>query len=411
MSKLTRHVLIAGGLLLVAASILVVRSWDTFALMIDNMRAMSEGSQWAQEIRYPEDLLTYIEEHPDGVSLVAYDVDAEAEGIFFRAEQARPLVNVPHLLLLAEYARQAETEALDPERRVPVDAVAHYALPGASEGRHEQTQTHWAEHERVDADSTVALRHVVDAMARFNDGAAADWLIDALGREQVEALPERLGLTRSEPPLPGSGTHLSWNHHAATASVDDRLVRYRNLARDDYADEAYRFARTLRDDADFRRRERKRQRRRGTDLSIRHQRALAQATYPRGTAADYADLMQRLVQGTLHSDSVSAFLQHRIERTVESDTLQEAFASIGSKAGAMPGVLSFVGYIRRADGKPPRVVALFMEELPIGVFYHLMQTGLDKGFQLRLLGDDAFFHRVRTRLQDVSATDGQTATD
>jgi hypothetical protein len=39
--------------------------------------------------------------------------------------------------------------------------------------------------------------------------------------------------------------------------------------------------------------------------------------------------------------------------------------------------------------------------VPIGVFYHLLQTGLDKGFQLRLLGDDAFFEDVRRRLREA----------
>lgn len=400
--KLTRHLLIAAGLLIGVIAFAAIRNWDTVALMIDNMSAMNEGGEAARQIRYPEDLLTYIEEHPEGVSLVAYDVGAESEGIFFQAEQARPIVNVPRLLLLAEYARRTELGQLDSSRRVPIEVVARYALPGAGAERHEQARAHWREAGYVDADSTVALRHVVDAVTRHDDGAAVDWLIAEWGRDRVETLPERFGLAHSEPPRPGSGTHLSWNHHAATGSVEERLARYTDTVRDAYADRVYRLTRRLRDDADFRRREQERQHQRGTDLGIRHQRAFAQATYPRGTAADYADLMRRVAQGALHSDSVSTFLQRRIERTVQRDSLQVAFTSIGSKAGALPGVLSFVGYVRRTDDRPPRVMALFMEELPIGVFYHLMQTGLDTGFQLQLLSDDAFFRRVRMRLQDTA---------
>lgn len=394
-----KHLLIASGLLLAALAFMVVRSWDTFALMFDNMAAMGEGGDLAQEIRYPEDLLAYLEAHPEHVSLVAYDVGAEAEGIAFQADRPHPAVNVPHLLLLAEYARRVEADSLNPDRRVPVADVAHYALPGAGAGRHEQALDHWREADYIDADSTVALRHVVDAIARFGDGAAADWLIDAFGREAVEALPERFGLAASEPPLPVSGTHLSWNNHTATAPVPERLARYADMPRAAYADRVYRLASALREDADFRRREHERLDERGTDLSIRHQRALAQTTYPRGTAAAYTALIERIARGTLHSDSVSTFLQRRIEQAVESDSIQTGFTAIGSKAGALPGVVSFVGYVRRADG-PPRVMALFMEELPIGLFYHLMQTGLDTGFQLQLLTDDGFFERVRTRLQE-----------
>jgi len=398
---LTKHLLIAAGLLLAAVAFLVVRNWETFSLMYDNMTAMGEGGQLAQQIRYPDDLLTFIEDHPEGVSLVAYDVGAADDGIFFQADRPRPLVNVPHLLLLAEYARRTEAGQLDPTQRVPIDSVARYALPGAGQSRHQQAQAHWRAQGYLDADSTVALRHVVDAIARFSDGVAADWFIAQLGRDPVAALPAQFALADSEPPLPGSGTHLSWNNHTATGSVRDRISRYRDMARDAYADRVYRLTRTLRQDAAFRREERARLSHRGTDLSIRHQRALAQATYPHGTAADYADLMARTAQRAFHSDSVSAFLQHCIERTVTSDSIQTTFEAIGSKAGALPGIISFVGYVRRADG-PPRVVALFMEQLPIGVFYHLMQTGLDKGFQVQLLTDDAFFRDAQKRLQDTT---------
>jgi hypothetical protein len=49
------------------------------------------------------------------------------------------------------------------------------------------------------------------------------------------------------------------------------------------------------------------------------------------------------------------------------------------------------------------VVVLLIEDLPIAVFYHLLQTGIDRGFQLQLLGDDAFFETARARLQENAA--------
>ena len=45
-----------------------------------------------------------------------------------------------------------------------------------------------------------------------------------------------------------------------------------------------------------------------------------------------------------------------------------------------------------------------MDGLPLGVFYHLLQTGLDRGFLLQLLGDDVFFEQVRERLADAEPT-------
>jgi hypothetical protein len=252
----------------------------------------------------------------------------------------------------------------------------------------------------------VALREVVRAIAQHGDPAATDWFMAHLAQAQVEGLPERFGLEGAAPPHPSSGMHLSWNHHAATQPVDARLATYRAMPADAYADRVYELTGRLQRDTTFRQREQERLRQRGTGLSLRQQRALAQATYPQGTAATYAHWMSRLAQSASPSDSVSVFVRRHLEQTVQADSLRaerpSSTLTIGSKAGAVPGVISFAGYVRYGDGRPPRVVALLMEDIPIGLFYHLMQSGLDRGFYLQLLTDDAFFQNVRTQLNNPS---------
>jgi hypothetical protein len=395
-----RHLLIAGGLLLGVLAYGVAQNWDTFALMYDNLAAMNEGGQVAREMERPEDLLGYIANHPGRASLVAYDVGGAEEGMFFRADVRRPVVNTPHLLLLAAYAHGREADRLSPDQPVPLDSLDVYALPGAGQDRHERARKYWRTQGHLQPDSTVALRHVVDAIARFGDDASADWFLSVLGRDRVRTLPERWGLSDSGPPLPSSGLSLSWSHHRQDEPVSSRRERYRAMPRAAFADHVYRLTRTLRRDSRFRRNERERASRRGSGLSIRDQRALARATYPRGTAADYANFLARVVSGELGTSSVSQLVRRRIETPVESDSMRASIEALGTQAGAAPGILSFAGYVRYASDRPPRVVSLFLEDLPIGLFYHLVQTGLDKGFHLRLLSDPDFFQRVRARLSE-----------
>ena len=401
-----RHLLVTGALLAAALAFIVVRNWGTFALIYDNATAMNEGQQVAQQVRYPSDLLTYIKAHPERVSLVAYDAGQAGAGVFFQAEQPRPTASLPNLMVVAEYARRAAAGQLHPEERVPLRAMAPYALPGAGAAQHDGARTQWRTRDLIGADSTVALRHVIRAIAQQGDRAATDWFMDRLGRAQVEMLPERFGLEGAAPPHPSSGMHLSWNHHAAAQPVEARVASYRTMPADAYADRVYELTGRLRHDATFREREQKRLRQRGTDISLRQQRALAQVTYPQGTAATYARWMSRLAQDPAPSDSASAFVQRHLEQTVRADSLQVEGApstlTIGSKAGAVPGIISFAGYVRHSDGRPPRVVALLMEDVPIGLFYHLMQTSLDRGFYLQLLTDDTFFQTVRTQLSNPS---------
>ena len=195
--KFTKHVSIAAGLFVAVLIFIVARNWTTFALIVDNMAAMNEGKQVAQQIRYPSDLLTYLAEHPEHVSLVAYDVGAADEGIVYQAAQPRPMVSVPNLMLLAAYAHRTAAGQIDPGRRIPLAALEPYALPGAGEEQHRRARTHWREQGLLDADSTVALRHVVRAITRFGDRAATDWFITDLGRAAVDELPAHFGLDAS----------------------------------------------------------------------------------------------------------------------------------------------------------------------------------------------------------------------
>lgn len=402
--SLGTHLLIAAGLLVAVIGLVVGRNWSTFSLMYDNLAAMNEGKKIAERMRQPEDLLDYVASHPNRASLVAYDVGRRDEGIFFGPDQRRPVVHTTHLLLLAEYGRQVETGDLNPAQRVPLDSLAIYALPGMGEKTHERSVAHWRAENHLNSDSSVALRHVIDAMLRSGDKATADWFMTHLGRDQVQALPKRWNLTDGDPPLPSSAVHLSWRHKEGRPPLASQQPSSTSQPRTAYTDQVYRIVQRMRRDSSFRRREREQLDQRGTGLSVRDQRTLAHKTYPQGTAAAYADLLARTVTETLGSPSIAQVMQDHLEAPIEGDSIDAPLASVATKVGATPGIISFVGYARPSTDRPPRVTALFLEDLPIGLFYHLIQTQLDKGFQLRLLSDSAFFQRVRTKLQESDTT-------
>lgn len=396
-----RHLLISGGLVLLILLGAIGWYWDTFSLMIANMRALGEGRYAAETMRSPDDFLAYIAEHPEQASLVAFDVDRPEEGIFYQAAAPRPLTGVPKLLVLVEYARQRVQGDVDPARRIALSELERYALPAPGQSNHERAVAALREEGAI-SNNRVAVRDLVRAMVEWNDDAATDWLADHLGQATLEDLPGRIGMEESAPPLPTSGLVLSWSNHAFDATPGERLATYQETEPADYAAEVYDFAETFRSDAAFRQREAERVEQRGTDLSIKQQRAFARATLPRGTAADYAHVLARLFADSLLSPEVSNTVQQYVEQNVEqvvpNDSGHTGVEAIASEGGSLPGVVSFVGYVRRAEPAGGRVVALFLEDLPISVFYHLMQTGMDKGFELRLLTDDAYFRHARERL-------------
>ena len=375
------HLLVIGAMVLVGLSIAVGRNWETVALMADNVTVMGEGAAEAEQLRYPRDLVDYLAAHPERASLVAYDMGAPEQGVWYRAERERPVVQLAQLRLLAAYARAVAAGRMDSTHRVSLDSVAVYAVPGAARQAYTTTRGRWAERGVLRADSTVPIRAVARAAFRHDDPAAADALLAAVGRSAVDTLG--WGAPGAMPlPQPRSGRQLAW-------MLSDGA--------DPTRDQVYRLFERVRGDSAFRQRHYARIATRGSGLTLRQQRQQGAQDLPRASAGGYARLLGALATGRGGPSAATTHMQTLLETDVQADSLGLSVHTVATIGGALPGVVSVAGYARRPD-RPPRVVVLLLEDLPMGVFYHLLQTGLDKGFQLRLFSDDDFLRQVRQRL-------------
>ena len=383
-----KHIFIVAALLFLVVAYGLARNWNTFSLMVDNLTIMNEEASEADDLRSPADLVGYLAAYPERASLVAYDVGATQEGIYYRADTVRPVTGIPRLLLLAEFSRQAENDSLNSDSRIALDSVGALALPGISRGAHRQARSRLLEQGSVAADSTITVRDIARSAFQWDDPAAADWLHSHLGRRAVQRIPDRLGLPEVDPPIPTSGMHLLWSNHEQTSSPTAQIDTLAALAASTRTRRAYQALKRLRRDSTFRHRERRRLSQHGSGLSLRHQRTLAKHTAPRGTASAYADILRRVATSRLPSSSIATQMQRHLERTTENDSLGLSVRTVASVGGATPGLISIAGYARQETDAPPRIVVLLLEQLPMAVFYHLLQTSLDKGLFLRLLGKD-----------------------
>lgn len=344
--SLKRDLLPAAGLLPGVYVFAVVRNWHIFTLMYENAVAMTEGRVAIEELRKPGDLLGYTASHPENVSHVTYEVGARDNGVFYQSEAQCPLASVPHLLLLAEYAYQTQRGQLDSSRAGSLDSLSLFGLPGIGRSRHEQIKAHWRVENLPRTDSTVGVRHVVEVTAEFGDEVAADWLITTLGPGRMNAMTGKWGLRNSTPLLPSSGIYLSWRNVTPRTGSLEPARRYGTMRREAYADHVYALVGRLRRDRSFRREMRTQLRRQGRGLSVREQQALARVTYPRDTAADYADLVAGGLNGTLGSSRVATFVREQIAIPPETDSATARIRALGTHIGSGPGMMGIVGYVR-----------------------------------------------------------------
>jgi D-alanyl-D-alanine carboxypeptidase len=359
----------------------IARNWSDF----------TDGSDLARQLKNPNDVLAYIARFPDQVSLAAFDAGDEEHGIFLNADRRRPLASTMKIMLLCEYARALDAGEWQPGEPVSISDWEANWLPKVDGNAHERTFAQVREGKYI-AEGKVQLQDVVYGLIRYSDNAAADYLMQRMGRARVNALPAQLGMPDADAPWPISGMFLSWQSTREHTQAKELVQRYSALAPAAYADLAWRLAEQLRADPELLAAEQKRVTVDGLKLRLSEQAALASATSVHGSARDYARLMARIKLGELPG---SAPMQAELEWPMQHAITRERFASLGSKGGSLPGIATSATYAIGRGKTRVRVLALFFEGLPIAVWMRMMESFVQQDFETKLLADDAFFAYVK----------------
>ena len=361
-----------------------VRNWEDF----------SDGSLAAKQLRNVEDVLEYIVQHKQDVSLVVFDIGDETHGLYLNADQPRPLGSTVKLQLLAAYAARAERGELKPDESLPLAEWDRLYLPRTDGGAHEYSLRALREQGHLRG-AQAQLSDVVQGMMRYSDNAAADYFMWRLGRQQVAGLPAELGMQDEPAPLPFAGQFLSWQSTQVNEPAAQLLKRYQGMGDEAYANKVWELFTRLHDDAALGRAEKQRLEEDGLTLRLRAQAELARALGTRGRAGAYARLMARIERGELPG---SATAREALGWPLQTPELQQQFESIGTKGGSLPGLLTSAYYAKVKGREHTRVLTLFFEHLPIAVWLQLMQSFVHQKLELRLLTDDAFLAQVKERL-------------
>lgn len=364
-----------------ASALLLAPGCSRVVLVARNIDAVFDGAEAAGRLDSVDELVDFIDANRSYVSLVAYRLDNPGAAILLNPEGPRPLASTIKILVLAGYAEAVDEGRWSPDERVPLAELEAFHLPRTDGGAHERAVEIYRERGWLDGAGSVSLRDVAWAMMTVSDNAATDYLLHRLGREDARSLPARLASGDSDPPMPIGGVFLSWS-----GAADEPL-----------ADAAWELADRLHSDPGFRARRR-------SDpvtirLTLREQAHLAETRFPRGTARDYASLMERVQVGELFSAAASATMREFLEWPMENERIRREFTAFGTKGGALPGVLTEATYAAPGDGTPPGVAALFFDELPLAVWLTLLDSYLHQDLLRQLLSDPDFFEDVRQRLE------------
>ncbi len=372
---------VVAGLALLGAAIGAVLSYVFWEPLRQARGLVVESVERADEIAQlgsPDGLAAWILAHPESVALVTYEVGANGEPLtdrpmlLHRADAVHPIASLAKVGVAAAWALAIHDGRREAE--APVDPREWDArwLPGTDGGAHERaiaTQKH-----TVGDTTPIPESRLVGAMIRWSDNAATDWLTDTLGREALVDIEQR-GLGHATTVHNLLGAFLLWTEIPAATLLS-------------WSDDEELAARRVRADAWIA----------GFDGTVRTSPALppiadqAQLSArfgPQGRAADYAAVFAGIVTGTWPTPAAATSIDKVLSWPMMSEASQARFARFGAKGGALPGVVTDAFYVQLKESPHPRVVVLFLKDLPLVGWGAMMGSFVHQEFMLSLVDEPA----------------------
>ncbi len=308
------------------------------------------------------EVLDFIAAQPDDVAFLCVDYTQPENSIAFNADARFPLTAVFKIVILAEYARQADLGLLNPAEAVPLADLNAYWLPGTDGDAHQ----HFLDTLPAEA-STVTLAQVADSMIAYNSDAAPDYLLARMGTDGFPALYAALGLQHTDLPVSYLGLTLALkNHETGTTGGLDAAS---------FAAEANRLATLYRTDAAWRDAELSFQtadRDSAANMTLEQSAAIVaqQAQFyeqygEQGSAGDMLTVLRAAFQPGIVPDGMRTVLQQHLSWLFSANPQNSTYYdALAWKNGVWPGLLGSVWYVSPKGGQP-FALAAFYRHLPL----------------------------------------------
>lgn len=337
---------LSATLLIAIAALIVFLLTDTGRSLRDAVSLVLETDELdGGTLASSSDVLAYLQAHPDRYALALWTVGEEDAGLFHDADRSWPLASTVKIIPLALASERIADGRWAPD--APTPEVERFYLRGTDGNAHPEALA------KLDG-GTSTLANTIHAMIRFSDNAATDTILFRLGRDA--------GVH------PLSGTTLLAIHGFDGGSIDDA---------------AWREAEAL-----------------GSGPhevrlpSITEQEAMTRTFDNRGTARDFARLMERLF---IDDSSATALARTELQWPMAFDANQRDFETLATKGGSLPGTLTAAYFAKNKKGER-RVLALFFHDLPFATWVQLSRSYAQQSLERELLLDDQATERLRVML-------------
>ncbi len=360
---------------------------NVFLAVYENRDAMQEGLEFVEQTYSLLGLTQFMENHPQYVSVVSFEIDNPESGIFFQADTMRTLGYMANFFILVEYARQVDSGKLNPAELHTLEDIEKFLLPGIRETSHENAIRNMRRQGGIERNN-IALKDVIGLVIYNNSMPAADYLFHLLGPKNVNNTIKELAGDNAEP----FQAYISLQRHLIKSSGDikSHFENIKQANRTTFIDENLAWFERFRTDEVFAQQWRETAKNTNINLRFAEERKMYRS-WPKATPRALAGIMEKLATNTLINEEVSSIVRSYMDWPMADRTTRRNLREYGALYDNRISHLSGIDFGRSVYTDQTFAQVVVFENLPVGFWLHMSSNFMNQDYQKRLIFDPELF--------------------
>lgn len=374
-------------------------NWKSFTIFFDNRDAMMEGNEWVHKTNSLKGLSEYMGENPEKASVVSRVLSEPDSAIFFNENTPRIMGTTSNLFILIAYAIEIENGVFDEHQQINWQDVNRYQLPDVDESV--QNEAYRAADSRGwFTDGAITLTNALHLLAEYNSLALSDYLWWQLDSEMWIEIPERFELDQTEMPLPFSGLYIAISPGIQELTNEEIISRYSNISGSDWREKVTRHSDQFVSSQDYRQSVKSYMQSNRLGNTFMQERD-AMILFPKAVPSEITTILEMLVRDQLVNPAVSERLKNYLRWPMEKqDGIDRDFNDYGALYDNRMGLLAGIDFGTSEYTGDLTVQALFLDQLPIGFWFHASGGHMHQDLMQRLIFDPAMIQQMKYAVQN-----------
>lgn len=369
-------------------------NWKAFNTFLDNRGAFLEGNEWVAKTNSLRGLSEFMGENPQHASVASIVINHPDSSIFYQENELRVLGTTSNFFILVAYAMAMDEGSQAPGEWIEWSEISGYQLPDVDASVHRES-FRAADNRGWIHDGSITLQNSLRLLAEYSDLALADYLWWKARAGVWDGLKQNLRLEHTEMPLPYSGLYLAISPEFQNRPVQELIDDWLNASQLDWRRHVEKNSYDYIHSAEWRDQINAYMNRNRLGNTFMEERD-AMILFPKTTAAEMTELLQRLMNDELVNESVSQTVKDFMRWPMENQTgIKRDFIDYGAIYDNRMGLMNGIDFGTSAYTGDTTVQAFFLDRLPIGFWFHASGGHMHQDFMQRLIFDPAMITQMK----------------